>query len=233
MFMQSWSLDRQGFVNHYMISGPAVVPFFSQERDSNQLRYEAYLRSIVAEHPALTGTEYVSASENSRLGLPWRFHGGRDGAFVNLSDFYADMRRVTFDAATALIVPQAMQVKAVLWSYAAVDVYCNGERAGGLSQPVYKPIGRAELTLSLQAGKNVIYLACETLGVRDTRSVVGLQIKENRKAIQVTLPDEALAEAAAPALAFLEAAELLPHALRFSRPAPEGTCWAWERDDPD
>ena len=67
MFMQSWSLDRQGFVNHYMISGPAVVPFFSQERDSNQLRYEAYLRSIVAEHPALTGTEYVSASENSRL----------------------------------------------------------------------------------------------------------------------------------------------------------------------
>ncbi len=231
--MQSWPLDRQGFVNHYMVSGSAVRPFFSRERDHNQLRYEAYLRSIVAEHPALTGTERVSAAENSRLDLPWHFSGGRDGAFINLSDFYAEMRRVEFDAATALIAPHPMRVRAVLWSYAAVDVYCNGVLVGGLHQPVYKPIGRAEISLPLRAGKNVLYFSCETLGVRDTRSVVGLQIMESQVEIQVTLPDERLADAAAPALEFLESAELLPHALRFSRPAPDGTSWTWDRNDPD
>ena len=231
--MAAWHLDREGFITHYMVSGPRVEPFTRAERDTNQLRYEAFLRSVVAEHPALSGTESVSASETSRLGQPWRFQGGRDGAFVNLSVFYADMRRVAFDAATALEVSCARQIRAVLWSYAAVDVYCNGLRVGGLDRPVYKPIGRAEITLPLRAGKNVIYLACETLGVRDTRSVAGLQIPENREEIRVTLPDEELAEAAAPALEFLESAELEPRALRFSRPAPEGTSWAWDGYDPD
>ena len=231
--MASWHLDREGFITHYMISGPRVTPFACAERDTNQLRYEAYLRSIVAEHPALSGAEHVSALENSRLGLPWHFQGGRDGAFINLSDFYADMRRVAFDAATALIVPREIKVRAVLWSYAAVDVYLGGVKAGGLRQPVYKPIGRAEITLPLRPGKNVLYLACEALGVRDTRSVVGIQILDSRDEIRVTLPDEQLAEAAAPALNFLESAELKPHALRFSRPAPEGTCWAWDEYDPD
>ena len=231
--MAPWHLDREGFVTYYMVSGPRVSPFACAERDANQLRFEAYLRSIVAEHPVLRGTENVSASENSRLGLPWFFRGGKDGAFVNFSNFYADMRRVAFDAATALTVPDERKIEAVLWSYAAVDVYCNGVRVGGLPQPVYKPVGRAEITLPLRAGKNVIYLACEALGVRDTRSVVGLQIVEGREEIQVSLPDERLAEDAAPALDFIESAELLPDALRFSRPAPEGTCWAWNDYDPD
>lgn len=231
--MEAWHLDREGFITHFMVSGPRVAPFICAERDTNQLRYEAYLRSIVAEHPVLTEISAVSASENSRLGLPWHFHGGRDGAFINLSDFYADMRRVAFDAATVLTVSREMQVRALLWSYAAVDVYCNGVKIGGLAQPVYKPIGRAEITLPLRAGNNVVYLACETLGVRDTRSVVGIQILENRDEIRVTLPDEALAEAAAPALDFLESAELKPHGLLFSRPAPEGTCWAFDGYDPD
>ena len=231
--MTTWHLDREGFVTHYMVSGPQVSPFTCAERDKNQLRYEAYLRSIVAEHPALQGTERVSAKENSRLGLPWRFQGGQDTAFINLSDFYATMQRVAFDAAAALIAPKGMDVPAILWSYAAVDVYCNGVRAGGIASPVYKPIARQEISLPLKAGKNVIYLACEALGVRDTRSVAGLQILDHREEIGVTLPDEALAEAAAPALDFLESAELLPHGLRFSRPAPAGARWAWERNDPD
>ena len=85
--MAAWHLDREGFILHYMVSGPQVRPFTCAERDTNQLRYEAYLRSIVAEHPVLSCTETVSASENSRLGLPWHFQGGRDGTFVNLSDF--------------------------------------------------------------------------------------------------------------------------------------------------
>ena len=231
--MTEWFLDREGFVTAYMVSGPKVSPFFSEERDNNQLRYEAHLRDIVPQHPKLTNTESISMKENSRLGLPWRFVGGKDCAFVNCSDFYSTMQRVAFDVATALIVPADFDVQAVLWSYAAVDVYCNGIRIGGLEHAVYKPIGRAKICLPLKAGKNVIYFACETLGVRDTRSVVGLQIITGKDKILVTLPDEEMTKEAAPGLEFLESAVLEENELVFPYPAPKNTQWAAVRHDPD
>ena len=231
--MASWQLDREGFITHYMVSGPKVSPFTSSERDTNQLRYETRLRSLVAAHAPVAGADRVSARENSRLGLPWRFSGGRDGAFINLSDFYAVMRRVEFDAAAALIVPRDMTVRAVLWSYAAVDVYVNGIPAGGIARPVYKPISRSEIALPLRAGKNVVYLACETLGVRDTRSVAGLQLPECRGIVQVGLADGEMEDGIASALRFAEAVRLEKGALLFPSPAPEGTRWAAKNESPD
>ena len=96
--MRTWPLDRQGFVNHYLVSGPRITPFVCGEKDQNQLRFEARLRSMIARHEPVLNAGTVSARENSRLGLPWRFFGGRDGALLNLSDFYAEMQRVEFDA---------------------------------------------------------------------------------------------------------------------------------------
>ena len=231
--MYTWPLDRQGFVTHYMVSGPKVTPFTSEARDSNQLRYEAYLRSVIPQHAPVPHAERVLVREDSRLGMPWRFQGGQDGAFVNLSDFYPVMQRVEFDVCAVLVAPQEMAVRAVVWSYAAVDVFCNGIPAGGIAQPMYKPIGRSELTLRLRAGENLIYLSCEALGVRDTRSVAGLQLVDAHTGVRVTLPDEALADSVGPALAFVESAALEPDALVFSRPAPAGTQWAWTRYEVD
>lgn len=216
--MCDWQLDRQGFVTHYMVSGPKVTEYHSDVRDKNQLRYEAYLRSVIARHEPVEDTQNIRSGEMSRLGMPWRFVGGADAAFVNLSDFYSLMRRVQFDASTVIIAPCDMDAQAVLWSYAAVDLYCNGARVGGIDAPVYKPIHRAEVTLKLKQGRNVIYMACETLGVRDTRSVVGLQLRDSR--LRVSLPDEGCAETVAPALRFVESAELTDQQLIFSAPAP-------------
>ena len=50
------------------------------------------------------------------------------------------MRRIHFDIATVLETSSDIDVTAVLWSHAAVDVYCNGRLEGALKQPVYKPI---------------------------------------------------------------------------------------------
>nr|AIF26194.1 putative hypothetical protein Closa_1670 [uncultured bacterium Ad_144_C12_contig1] len=231
--MHTWPLDRQGFVNHYLVSGPRVTPFSSGEKDRNQLRLEAHLRSVIARHAPVKDTGQIHVHKNSRLSLPWRFQGGRDGAFVNLSEFYATMQRIEFDVVCVLHAPRPMSAPAVLWSYAAVDLYCNGAWTGSLRQPVYKPMGRAEVALPLQEGRNVIYLACETLGVRDTRSVVGLQLKGCQTEIRVSLPDEAWTQEAASALDFLENAVLLPGELRFCHAAPPQTEWAFTGRDPD
>ena len=73
--------------------------------------------------------------------------------------------------------------------------------------------------------------------MRDTRSVVGLQILQAgspAEEIAITLPDEALAEEAASALDFLENAELTEERVLFSGPAPKGASWAVGRGyEPD
>ncbi len=230
--MKDWTPDREGFITHYMVSGPLVEPFESGGADPNQLRHEAHLRSLMATHAPVDASAPILAGKPGRLGLPWRFAGGRDGAFLNLSDFYSVLKRVRFDAATVLCVPEDREVTAVVWSYAAVDVYCNGRLAGGVPSPVYKPIRSVRLTLPLRAGRNTVYLACEALGVRDTRSVVALQLS-GAGGVTVTLPDSRLAEEAAVSLDFLESAALTPDRLRFFRPVPDGCEWAWLRHDPD
>ena len=248
--MSGWSLDPQGFISHYMVCGPKTEPFTGAAADANLLRFESGLREKIARHQPVPDPEPAEASRPGRLGLPWWFQGGRDTSLVNLSGFYSTMQRVQFDAVTVLLCKEAGTVPAVLWSYAAVDVYCNGRLIGGLAHPVYKPIQRKTLQLPLREGRNVIYLACETLGVRDTRSVVGLQIPdagENgtgkplqdrepeslRDLLSVTLPDEALAEASAAALRFLEHVELNGTGMVFPAEAPEGTAWARAGYEPD
>ena len=223
-----WSPDKQGFVCHWMVSGPALSEIEGDVGPGDQFKVEARLREAVVLRARLPFAPPMPGAVDSRLGLPWRFAGGRDGAFVNLSDFYASLCRVRFDAATVLIAPRAMRLKAALWSYAAVDVWLNGARVGGIDAPCYKPMRRLALTLELREGPNALYLACETLGARDTRSVVGLQLLDREAGIRVALPDGGCAQAVWNALAFLEGVEPRAERLRFPSPAPEGTTIAWE-----
>ncbi len=220
--MITWPLDREGFVTHYLVSGPLTEAYSSAERDPNQLRYEARLRERIPRHAPVADPCPADFSTPGRLGLPWRYVGGPDASFVNLSDFYSLMRRVTFDAVTGLVAEASGAVTAVVWSYAAVDVYVNGRLVGGIASPVYKPIHRRVLRLPLEKGLNTVYLACETLGVRDTRSVVALQLPGASRGLQVTLPSPALSRAVAPARSFLDGLTLTPELLRFPFPAPEG-----------
>ena len=233
MTVQTWHTDREGFVTAWMVQGPEVTPYKSSMRDPNQLRYEAALRRQIAEHlPARTSGE-LRAGETGRLGLPWRVACGRDCAFVNLSDFYATMQRVRFDAVTVLVAEHACTVRARLWSYAAVDVYLEGKRVGGIESPVYKPIESVLLSLDLKAGGNRVYLACETLGVRDTRSVVGLQLMDAPEGVETALPDEKAGEEAGNVLAFLEGTKLTGNRLEFPQPAVPGTRITYRHSDPD
>ncbi len=39
--MRGWKLGLDGFVTHFMVSGPQEEPYFNEAKDKNQLRYEA------------------------------------------------------------------------------------------------------------------------------------------------------------------------------------------------
>lgn len=130
-----------------------------RQKDKNKLRYEAYLRSVIAEHKPVGETGEILVGAKSRLNEEWKYYYDSGSCFVNISTFYSVMRRIHFDIATVLETSSDIDVTAALWSYAAVDVYCNGRLEGALKQPVYKPIQKKELTLHLKAGRNLIYLA--------------------------------------------------------------------------
>lgn len=231
--MSGWKLGLDGFVTHFMVSGPATEAYFNEAKDKNQLRYEVYLRSVIAEHKPLGEVGTIKIGEKSRLKEEWNYYYDSGSCFVNISTFYSVMKRVRFDIATVLEAKKDMDVSAVLWSYAAVDVYCNGTLEGTLKQPVYKPIQKKELTLHLKSGRNLIYLACENLGVRDTRSVAGLQILTHTDEITVSIPDQDCAKTAAEAERFLDSANLTKDALLFDMPAPKGTQYTYRHFEED
>ncbi|MBR4503288.1 MAG: hypothetical protein IKP22_15590 [Clostridia bacterium] len=217
-----YPLDREGFVPCYLVSGPRVSDFSSPERDNNQLRYEARLREQIARHIPVDASACAHAGENSRLGLPWRFYGGQGCCFVDLSDFYSLMRRVEFDAVVSVWSPHDAALDAVLWGYAAADLYVNGELKERIDAPRYKPIRRVPFEIRLRRGLNLIYIACENLGVRDTRSTVGLQILGSED-LKVTLPDADSAKALFAALRFTEESRIEGDRLVFPFPAPKDT----------
>ena len=41
------------FITKYLVSGPKITPFAHEQTDTNQIRYEQYLRSIIAEKHTL------------------------------------------------------------------------------------------------------------------------------------------------------------------------------------
>lgn len=185
-----FQLNADGYVTHYLYTGRKESKFQAEGSDTNQLRYEKYLRSKLATHASMDFPINVRIGENSSIGMPWKYYNSNGNIFLDDSSFYVEMCRIDLLAVTELVVEQECVVKANLWSYAAVDLWVNGELAESIEKPVYKPISRKQVSLKLNKGKNQIFLRLETLGVRDTRIAFALQLLEKTEEIKVTLPDE-------------------------------------------
>ena len=225
-----WKPDRQGFICHWLVSGPLIgeVDTSDPALPADQFAREDALRAAFANRPRPDDIPaHFRADVPGRLGSAWRFVGGRDGAFVNLSAFYPTLCALRFDAATTLAVPEPVTVEATLWSYTAAALYLNGAFIGEIAAPRYAPIQRVSLKLQLRAGENTLYVACETLGVRDTRSVFAVQLTAFPEALRVSLPDAESARCVGPRLALLEGAALDGDILRLPAPAPEGSRFAY------
>ena len=218
-----FELDRNGYITKYLVSGRREQEFENEDRDSNQLRYEKHLRSLIADHGPVDRTAPVRIGTESPIGLPWRYYYSNGNIFVDDSCFCLELRRIDLLAATKLVADRELEAEVCIWSYAAVDVWLNGEEAARIERPVYKPVTRKTAVFSLKKGENDLFIRLQTLGVRDTRISFAIQILSNREEIRVQLPDE---EGAAP---YIRADELSSSAvldggrLSFDAPLPEGS----------
>lgn len=233
-----FNLNRDGFVTKYLVSGKKDLIFHDDHRDTNQLRYEKYLRSLVAVQPESTAADdtvavdsfsknevwdLIRIGENSQIGMPWRYYVSEGNVFVDDSDFYLDPRFVELMAATNLVADEEMEVSVNLWSYGAVCVWVNGKEAARIDRPRYKPISRVNAAFHLEKGENHILVKLCTLGVRDTNVSFALQIMEKRRDIRVVLPDEESAMPLIRAEKLLEQGSIDGSRLRFPDLLPEGS----------
>lgn len=217
----------------YLISGLKEEDFKDNTVDDNQLRYEKYLRSIITEKQDKKPDGDVKLGENSSLGLPWKYYYNYENWFVDLSTFYSVLTKVAMDACTQLTVQEDMDVKAVVWSYSSVDLWCNDAHVCSMVPPVYKPIRKQEVTLKLKKGVNQLYIRLQTLGVRDTRTLFGIQILENRDRITVSLPDSGHTDDVDACADWLSSAVIKDGCVHFNGPAPEGTTLGYDSLSPD
>lgn len=228
-----YDLDENGFVTKYLYSGRKETVCNWEGGDSNQLRYEKYLRSRVAEHAPIVPDKDICIGRESVLGLPWKYFYSHGNCFLNVSAFYNELRRVDLVAATVLTVSEDMEVSAHLWSCDAMDLWVNGNLVGGMQAPVYKPVRRQLVRLPLKKGENDLYIRLETLGVRDTSIAFAIQLLEQRDKIKVALTDAAGAVPFCEAESILDSAVLKEGKLRFDRPLPQESRIVYDKEMPD
>lgn len=226
-------LNRCGFITNYLVSGPRETDFENCNRDNNQLRYEQYLRTIVADpcsdHPA----GEIKLGAPGSLSLPWEYYYSYGNWFVDKSSFYSTLKKVELDAVTELLAEDKMTVTAVFWSYAAITVWCNGTVVCETAHPVYKPIQKQQAVLKLNKGLNQIYVRLQTLGVRDTKTLFGIQLSGDTGTVQVRLPDPAKTEALYRTEQWLGGIRLADNMLLFPEPAPAGSRLGYNNKSPD
>ncbi len=228
-----FKLDKNGYVTKYFYSGRKETEFLDDSSDTNQLRYEKYLRSIIAKHEGMKPQADIKLGENSALGMPWNYYYSYGNVFLDASSFYIEPRRIDLYAVTQLMVEEDMEISACLWSYAAIDLWVNGELTGTIKAPVYKPVSRAEVKIPLKKGKNQIFFRLETLGVRDTIIAFALRVLERQEEIHVILPDEAGVKPYIKAEEILNSPVLKGDKILFNHKLPEGSCISYDTENPD
>lgn len=225
-----FSLSKDGYVTKYLYTGRRESAFKDTSKDTNQLRYEKYLRNIVSKREPIHPEMVIQLGQTSPLGLPWKYYYSFGNIYLDDSSFYVDMKKVELFAVTELVVAEDMEVAASLWSYSAVDVWVNGALTATIDKPTYKPIKQEKMKLKLKKGNNRVFIRLVTMGVRDTRVSVAIQILEKQDRVKVALPDEAGIGTYVEAEEILNSAVLNGNRLTFERPLPEGAVICYDTE---
>lgn len=225
-------LNAQGFITNYLVAGPRETDWEKENTGDHQLRYEQKLRTLLTVDSSRPD-QTIKIGEPGGLGQPWQYYYSFNNWFVDRSTFYSTLKKVELDAATILTARQAVTVQAVIWTYMGLTLWCNQEKVCTVEHPVYKPIQRREVTLHLQPGENRLDIKAWGLGVRDTRTIFGIQLTGGRDGVAVSLPDSARAEPLYQLEQWLGQVRLENSRLRFAAPAPAGTKLGYDNCSPD
>lgn len=182
-------IKPHGFINNWLVCGPNTESFIAHVKKTDQLNYEEEMRKIVADDELESPLMNIRLNQKGLKEHPWQYYNGMENRFVEFSIFYKVLKKIELYAVCCLNAEEDMVVKSNLWTFCAIDVWLNGEKISNIKKPVYKPIHKKEMNLKLSKGTNTIFVRLQNLGVRDTRTLFGIQLKENINEIGITTPD--------------------------------------------
>jgi len=197
-------LNREGYIVDWLVSGPAEHPIVLENDCVDNLAYEKKLRAHVRDQ-SISPPDCIELGGKFLEYMPWRYHFTNGNWMVQVGTFKRGLSgdellrstilhhhgtvKTDICAASILRVESDMEVKAVLWTYASVDVWVNGEHTAVIDPGAYKPCLRKDFTMKLCKGENQIFVRLQGMGTRDARNIFGVQVLENAEQITVLLPD--------------------------------------------
>lgn len=169
--------NEAGFIHHWLISGCKDTPYATDYTNPDQLEFEIRLREQIADDSLAAVPQNIKLGEAGLEEHPWEYYPAFYNWFVDRYKFYFLLTKVELYASTVLCVCAQKKVEARLWTYAAAELWVNGQKTAAITKAVYKPMNYADVTLELKPGENDIFVRLQNLGVRDTRTIFGLQLK--------------------------------------------------------
>ncbi len=175
MNKHTYSLNNDGYVTTWLISGPLETPVDPATRTiSNQDKYEYHQRMTIHDDNIKSSPEKIDVGIDGIEGMPWRFYPSGPNCFVDVSKFYFVIYKCEFWCATSIISPKDQNIDADIWNYPSYDAWLNGEHISSRTECQYAPMKRNRVTFSLKKGENIFFLRAQNACTRDTRNIVAL-----------------------------------------------------------
>lgn len=181
--------NEAGFICHWLISGCKETPCSTDYSNPDQLEFEVRVREQIADDFLTSVPQNIRLGAEGLSGNPWQYYPAFHNWFVDRSKFYFLLTKVELYASAVLCVSTARKIQARLWTYAAAELWVNGQKAAAVTKAVYKPMSFMDVALDLRPGENDIFVRLQNLGVRDTRTIFGLQLKGGLSGVTVKTHD--------------------------------------------
>ncbi len=185
------NLNDQNYITNWLISGPVckdfTVPSGIDAANLNKLEYEKQLRANFYEDTQCDKKEDIQLDAISINSAKWEYHYDRDNWFIDKSAFYSLLTHISLNAYTNVVSQKKQKIKATIYTYAAFEIFVNGECVLKNKKAVYKPINKFDIELDLKEGANDIYVKIQCIGIRDTRVIFGMKLEE-KSTVGIDLP---------------------------------------------
>lgn len=210
-----FAIHRLGYVRHWLVAGPHVTPYAGPPAAENDLRRQALDHRIVSPPAA------AALNAPGPFGQTWRLDYPGGNYFVEHSTFHHQLVLIDSYAITQIHAAQDCLIDARLWAAGTVDLWVNATHLTRLEVARYMYPDCQPVKLALHRGVNTIDVRLQCLGVRDTRTLFGLQL-HNTAGLSVTLPGCASLVAVAEWLDEVRTDGRA--AVASARPAPQAGC---------
>jgi len=176
-----FSCHPLGYIRHWLVAGPRKTPYKGPPGDEDALRREALDPGLV-EPPA---SAILGAP--SPLGEAWRLYYPGENFFVEYSGFHFRLAVLDSYAFVELESEREGPRETLLWAAGTADLWVNETHvtrfeAARYMFPDYQPV-----SLPLREGVNRLCVRLQCFGVRDTRTLFGLQLADT-DGISVRVP---------------------------------------------